>query len=112
MLVTPATGAYGHAMANNYNAVPRPPVVFCRDGDARVVVRRETYEDLVAVTEAERPLRVGLLGHGTVGLGVRHPAGGAERRAWRRPAGARPELSGVLTRTAGRLRRHPRSART
>jgi diaminopimelate decarboxylase len=46
ILVTPATGAYGHAMANNYNAVPRPPVVFCRDGDARVVVRRETYADL------------------------------------------------------------------
>ncbi len=48
VLVTPATGAYGYAMANNYNAVPRPAVVFCRDGDARLVVRRETYEDLVA----------------------------------------------------------------
>ena len=44
VLVTPATGAYGHAMANNYNGVPRPPVIFCRDGDARVVVRRETLE--------------------------------------------------------------------
>jgi diaminopimelate decarboxylase len=48
LLVTPATGAYGYAMANNYNGVPRPPVVFCKDGDARVVVRRETYEDLAA----------------------------------------------------------------
>jgi diaminopimelate decarboxylase len=48
VLVTPATGAYGHAMANNYNGVPRPPVIFCRDGDARVVVRRETYDDLTA----------------------------------------------------------------
>jgi diaminopimelate decarboxylase len=48
VLVTPVTGAYGHAMANNYNGIPRPPVVFCRDGDARVVVRRETYEDLSA----------------------------------------------------------------
>jgi diaminopimelate decarboxylase len=48
VLVTPATGAYGHAMANNYNGIPRPPVIFCRDGDARVVVRRETYEDLAA----------------------------------------------------------------
>jgi diaminopimelate decarboxylase len=47
-IVTPATGAYGHAMASNYNGVPRPPVVFCRDGEARVVVRRETYEDLTA----------------------------------------------------------------
>ena len=41
-----ATGAYAYAMANNYNAVPRPPVIFCRDGDARVVVRRESYDDL------------------------------------------------------------------
>jgi len=48
VLVTPATGAYGHAMASNYNGVPRPPVIFCRDGDARVVVRRETYEDLTS----------------------------------------------------------------
>jgi len=48
LLVTPATGAYGYAHANNYNGVPRPPVIFCRDGEARVVVRRETYEDLAA----------------------------------------------------------------
>jgi len=48
VVVTPATGAYGYAMANNYNGVPRPPVVFCRDGSSRVVVRRETYEDLTA----------------------------------------------------------------
>jgi diaminopimelate decarboxylase len=46
ILVIPATGAYAHAMASNYNAVPRPPVIFCRDGEARVVVRRETYDDL------------------------------------------------------------------
>jgi diaminopimelate decarboxylase len=46
VVVTPATGAYGHALANNYNGVPRPPVIFCRDGAARVVVRRETYRDL------------------------------------------------------------------
>jgi diaminopimelate decarboxylase len=48
VIVTPATGAYGFAMANNYNGVPRAPVVFCRDGDARVVVRRESFEDLTA----------------------------------------------------------------
>ncbi|HEX7223686.1 MAG TPA: diaminopimelate decarboxylase, partial [Candidatus Limnocylindrales bacterium] len=48
VVVTPTTGAYGYAMANNYNGIPRPPVVFCRDGEARVVVRRETYEDLTA----------------------------------------------------------------
>jgi diaminopimelate decarboxylase len=46
VIVTPATGAYGYAMASNYNGVPRPPVIFCRDGDARVVVRRESFEDL------------------------------------------------------------------
>jgi diaminopimelate decarboxylase len=51
VLVTPATGAYGHSMANNYNGVPRPPVVFCTGGDARVVVRRETYEDLTSRDE-------------------------------------------------------------
>ena len=51
VLVTPATGAYGHAMANNYNGVPRPPVVFCRGGKARVVVRRETWDDLLARDE-------------------------------------------------------------
>jgi diaminopimelate decarboxylase len=48
VLVIPATGAYGHAMASNYNAIPRPPVIFCAAGEARVVVRRETYEDLTA----------------------------------------------------------------
>jgi diaminopimelate decarboxylase len=48
VLVTPATGAYGYAMANNYNGVPRPPVIFCRDGEAKVVVRRETWDDLLA----------------------------------------------------------------
>jgi diaminopimelate decarboxylase len=51
VLVTPATGAYGYAMANNYNGVPRPPVVFCRDGQARIVVRRETWDDLLSRDE-------------------------------------------------------------
>jgi diaminopimelate decarboxylase len=48
VIATPVTGAYGYALANNYNSVPRPAVVFCRDGAARLVVRRETYEDLGA----------------------------------------------------------------
>jgi diaminopimelate decarboxylase len=48
VLVTPVTGAYGYSMASNYNLVPRPAVVFVRDGRARVVVRRETFADLVA----------------------------------------------------------------
>jgi len=48
IVATPATGAYGHAMANNYNGMRRPPVVFVRDGEARLVVRRETLDDLAA----------------------------------------------------------------
>ncbi|HSL58035.1 MAG TPA: diaminopimelate decarboxylase, partial [Acidimicrobiales bacterium] len=47
LLATPVTGAYGHSMGSNYNKVPRPPVVFAADGDARLVVRRETYDDLL-----------------------------------------------------------------
>ena len=46
VLVTPVTGAYGYAMANNYNGVLRAPVIFVSDGEARVVVRRETFDDL------------------------------------------------------------------
>jgi diaminopimelate decarboxylase len=41
------TGAYGYSMANNYNRIPRPAVVFVEDGDAQLVVERETYEDIV-----------------------------------------------------------------
>jgi diaminopimelate decarboxylase len=48
VIATPVTGAYGYSLANNYNGVPRPAVIFCRSGDARVVVRRESYEDLAA----------------------------------------------------------------
>ena len=48
ILATPVTGAYGQGMGSNYNKVLRPAVVFVRDGDARVVVRRETNEDLLA----------------------------------------------------------------
>jgi diaminopimelate decarboxylase len=48
LLATPVTGAYGHSMGSNYQRTTRPPVVFVRDGDARVVVRRETYADLLA----------------------------------------------------------------
>ncbi|HUG85734.1 MAG TPA: diaminopimelate decarboxylase [Euzebya sp.] len=48
LLATPVTGAYGQAMGSNYNKVLRPAVLFCRDGDARLVVRRETPEDLLA----------------------------------------------------------------
>ena len=44
----PVTGAYCYSLANNYNGAPRPPVVICRDGDARLAVRRERIEDLLA----------------------------------------------------------------
>jgi len=47
ILATPVTGAYGHTMGSNYNMVLRPAVVFVRDGQARLVVRRETYADLL-----------------------------------------------------------------
>jgi diaminopimelate decarboxylase len=46
LIAVPVTGAYGYAMSNNYNGQPRPPIVFAANGTARVVVRRETYEDL------------------------------------------------------------------
>jgi diaminopimelate decarboxylase len=48
LVCLPATGAYGVSMASNYNGVPRPAVLFVDGGEARVVVRRETYEDIVA----------------------------------------------------------------
>jgi diaminopimelate decarboxylase len=47
VLATPVTGAYGHSMGSNYNKVLRPAVVFVADGQAREVVRRETYDDLL-----------------------------------------------------------------
>ena len=48
IIAVPVTGAYCLTMANNYNGARRPPVVFCKDGVARAVVRRETYDDLLA----------------------------------------------------------------
>ena len=49
LLAVPATGAYGRSMASNYNHVPRPSVVAIKDGKARVIVRRESIEDLLAL---------------------------------------------------------------
>ena len=48
VLAIPVTGAYGHSMGSNYNKVPRPAVVFVRDGESNEVVRRETDDDLLA----------------------------------------------------------------
>src|SRR6266545_547262 len=49
LLAVPGTGAYCRSMASNYNHVPRPPVVAVRDGAARVLIRRETEADLLAL---------------------------------------------------------------
>jgi diaminopimelate decarboxylase len=49
ILAVPVTGAYTLAMSSNYNAVPRPAVVLVRDGEARVIRRRETIDDLIAL---------------------------------------------------------------
>ncbi|MFD8921871.1 diaminopimelate decarboxylase [Streptomyces sp. NPDC059569] len=47
LIAVPATGAYCRSMASNYNHALRPPVVAVKDGEARVIVRRETEEDLL-----------------------------------------------------------------
>jgi diaminopimelate decarboxylase len=49
LVAVPGTGAYCRSMASQYNHTPRPPVVAVRDGRARVIVRRETVEDLLAL---------------------------------------------------------------
>jgi diaminopimelate decarboxylase len=51
LLAVPVTGAYGRSMASNYNWVPRPPVLAVRDGVVRVLVRRETEDDLLALDQ-------------------------------------------------------------
>lgn len=53
LIATPATGAYGRSMASNYNHVPKPPVVAVKNGKARVIVRRENEEDLLALDVKE-----------------------------------------------------------
>ena len=116
VLVTPATGAYGHAMANNYNGVPRPPVIFCRDGEARVVrpprdLGRPAGEGRVM---AERPMadgRRGVASGSSAGGPWAAPSASCSRSAprWSRRsrAGARGS-AGVLSAQEGRLR--PRSS--
>ncbi|HUR13848.1 MAG TPA: diaminopimelate decarboxylase [Mycobacteriales bacterium] len=51
LVAVPASGAYHRSMANNYNHVPRPPVVAVADGKARVIIRRETEDDLLALDQ-------------------------------------------------------------
>ena len=47
ILAVMSTGAYNYSMASNYNRIPRPAVVFVKDGKAKLAVKRETYEDLI-----------------------------------------------------------------
>jgi len=49
LIVTPVTGAYGYSMASTYNRMPRPAVIFVSEGTERLVIRRETAEDLLAL---------------------------------------------------------------
>ena len=48
LLAVPATGAYTLAMSSNYNSMPRPAAVLVNDGQARLIVHRETIDDLLA----------------------------------------------------------------
>jgi diaminopimelate decarboxylase len=52
LLAVFCTGAYGYSMANNYNRIPRPAVVFVEKGESRLVIKRESYEDLVRLDVA------------------------------------------------------------
>ncbi|MED2972693.1 diaminopimelate decarboxylase [Fictibacillus sp. B-59209] len=57
LLAVFCTGAYGYSMSNNYNRIPRPAVVFAEKGEARLVVKRESYEDLLRL---DLPLKNGV----------------------------------------------------
>ncbi|MBU3693005.1 MAG: diaminopimelate decarboxylase [Candidatus Nanopelagicaceae bacterium] len=58
LLATPATGAYGRSMANNYNHMTRPPVISVMNQTARTIIRRENYADLLALEVEEHPRRI------------------------------------------------------
>ena len=95
----PVTGAYGYSMASNYNKVPRPAVVFVRDGAARVVVRRETLDDLVRLdlTTSATAWETGLV------MSSRDGCGSASSGA--------ATSAAALVRLVARERRRDRSAR-
>jgi diaminopimelate decarboxylase len=65
LLATPATGAYGRSMASNYNHMVRPPVISVHNQKARIIIRRETHADLLALEmdDAPRPLPSAEKGH-------------------------------------------------
>ena len=84
-------------MANNYNGVPRPPVVFCTQ---RRRAARRPPRDLRGPVWAET-YRVGLLGHGTVGAAFEQLLARARRSRSRTSPAASPRSRGVLTRSRG-----------
>ena len=47
IVAVPSSGAYAPSMASNYNLNPRPAIIMVRDGDARLIRRRESYEDMM-----------------------------------------------------------------
>ena len=47
LLAVMSTGAYGYSMSNNYNKIPKAAVVMVNDGQARVVCKRESYDDII-----------------------------------------------------------------
>ena len=56
LIAMPVTGAYTYTLANNYNGALKPPIVFCRDGEARLVAERETHEHVLALHRPARDL--------------------------------------------------------
>jgi diaminopimelate decarboxylase len=56
LIAMPVTGAYTYTLANNYNGALKPPIVFCRDGEARLVAERETHEHVLALHRPARAL--------------------------------------------------------
>ena len=115
VLAIPATGAYGYAMANNYNGVPRPPVVFCCDGEAPAGRPprdlRGPDRPRCLMSEPGEIVRIGLLGRGTVGGAFARAAGRARRGGRRRVRPpARDHRRAASQR--GRLRRDPRRTPT
>ena len=103
LLVTPATGAYGYAMASNYNGLPRPGGrVLLRRGRPRGRAARDVRRPAGPRRRmsAAEPIRIGVLGRGTVG-GAFAELLAAAADAVEEATGRRPEIAGVLRRSEG-----------
>ena len=120
LLAVPATGAYHHSLASNYNLITRPPVVAVADGAERVLITRETLSDLFArdaglaeehgMNSGPQPIRVAVLGAGTVGAEVAHQLLTRSSELEAR-VGAPLVLAGVAVRDLD-AERHPRCRRS